>query len=415
MRGSASKSVYRSGVSAGIRNPLTIAGFPYPKAKSTTSPPSRIAHSRPTGSGNPSRSPRNPAAPCSPSTSRSCGSSPQGSGSNSVRASVTSGEYEPSTEARGETWFPHVDAPGTIRTCGLSLRRAALYPLSYGRAKGECSGEPVSDSVRELADRPAGEIESGIGGHLAPDVGKRDDAVCGVRRGARHPPDGLAVERELCVVDRKVGAFHRHDPETAIRMPSVVEPCDRLLSRVAALREADRPLHESRLGRHHAIVELASEPRRARKDAKPLELCFRDRYCVLRRVRVEELDRRHAVVPVRDREPVVIHDTVLCGTDDHDGAVLLALDRALRREPGSEKLAGEALAGLGLGQEQEIVVRPAYDDDGGHDARLRCQQERLARGADVELLDLVRHHPVQVRRGVRPDHGDVRPGTRCGL
>ncbi len=25
------------------------------------------------------------------------------------------------------------DAPGRIRTCGLSLRRRALYPLSYGR------------------------------------------------------------------------------------------------------------------------------------------------------------------------------------------------------------------------------------------------------------------------------------------
>ena len=198
-------------------------------------------------------------------------------------------------------------------------------------------------------------------------------------------------------------------------MPAVVEPRDRLLPRVAALREADRALHEPRLGRHHTIVELASEPGRTREDAKPLELRFRDRRCVLRRVRVEELDRGHAVVPVRDRQLVVIHDDVLCGTDDHDGAVLLALDRALRREPGTEKLAGEALAGLGLGQEQEVVLRPAYDDDGGHDARLRRQQERLARGADVELLDLVRHHPVQVRRGVRPDHGDVRPGTRRGL
>ena len=28
-------------------------------------------------------------------------------------------------------WLSH--APGTIRTCGLCLRRAALYPLSYGR------------------------------------------------------------------------------------------------------------------------------------------------------------------------------------------------------------------------------------------------------------------------------------------
>ena len=28
------------------------------------------------------------------------------------------------------------DAPGTIRTCDLCLRRAALYPLSYGRPSG---------------------------------------------------------------------------------------------------------------------------------------------------------------------------------------------------------------------------------------------------------------------------------------
>jgi hypothetical protein len=27
-------------------------------------------------------------------------------------------------------------APGKIRTCDLCLRRAALYPLSYGRGEG---------------------------------------------------------------------------------------------------------------------------------------------------------------------------------------------------------------------------------------------------------------------------------------
>src|SRR5690348_16897440 len=31
-------------------------------------------------------------------------------------------------------------APGMIRTCDLSLRRAALYPLSYGRSGAQCSG-----------------------------------------------------------------------------------------------------------------------------------------------------------------------------------------------------------------------------------------------------------------------------------
>ena len=30
-------------------------------------------------------------------------------------------------------------APGKIRTCGLCLRRAALYPLSYGRGDGKSS------------------------------------------------------------------------------------------------------------------------------------------------------------------------------------------------------------------------------------------------------------------------------------
>jgi hypothetical protein len=30
-------------------------------------------------------------------------------------------------------------APGRIRTCGLALRRRALYPLSYGRGNGQCN------------------------------------------------------------------------------------------------------------------------------------------------------------------------------------------------------------------------------------------------------------------------------------
>ena len=33
-----------------------------------------------------------------------------------------------------------MNAPGTIRTCGLCLRRAALYPLSYGRVFQAGSG-----------------------------------------------------------------------------------------------------------------------------------------------------------------------------------------------------------------------------------------------------------------------------------
>ncbi len=40
---------------------------------------------------------------------------------------------------------PRLHAPGTIRTCDLCLRRAALYPLSYGR------GEPSLAAARERA------------------------------------------------------------------------------------------------------------------------------------------------------------------------------------------------------------------------------------------------------------------------
>ena len=95
--------------------------------------------------------------------------------------------------------------------------------------------------------------------------------------------------------------------------------------------------------------------------------------------------------------------------------MLFRLDRAFRSEAGAEKLADEAFACLRLGQEEEVVLRPAEDDEGAHDARLRRQEQRLARGADVELLDLVRHHSVQVGRGVRPDHGNIGPGARRGL
>ena len=50
------------------------------------------------------------------------------------------------------------NAPGRIRTYGLSLRRRTLYPLSYGRsdggdATGEISG-PRSLGPSGMADRP---------------------------------------------------------------------------------------------------------------------------------------------------------------------------------------------------------------------------------------------------------------------
>ena len=45
-------------------------------------------------------------------------------------------------------WLSH--APGTIRTCGLCLRRAALYPLSYGRGRRSLQG-PMARPCRPRA------------------------------------------------------------------------------------------------------------------------------------------------------------------------------------------------------------------------------------------------------------------------
>ena len=45
------------------------------------------------------------------------------------------------------------NAPGKIRTCDLCLRRAALYPLSYGRGEGKSSCAAVRSPMRSFASR----------------------------------------------------------------------------------------------------------------------------------------------------------------------------------------------------------------------------------------------------------------------
>jgi SAM-dependent methyltransferase len=72
------------------------------------------------------------------------------------------------------------DAPGTIRTCDLCLRRAALYPLSYGRGEGKCSRTLVggrgaeSRTVRDVNDDEViAYYESGVElGRLETPVGR---------------------------------------------------------------------------------------------------------------------------------------------------------------------------------------------------------------------------------------------------
>ncbi len=85
--------------------------------------------------------------------------------------------------------------------------------------------------------------------------------------------------------------------------------------------------------------------------------------------------------------------------------VLLGLDLALRREAHAEQSRAHALAGAGLGQEQEVFDVPSQHDDRRDHARLRRQQQRLARIADRELLDVVREHRLEECLRTRAAHG----------
>ena len=186
-----------------------------------------------------------------------------------------------------------------------------------------------------------------------------------------------------------------------VRVPAVVEAGDRLLARVAALRERDRALVEPRLGRQDRVVDLGSPARRAREDPQPLELLVGRRRLD---VCVEHLDGGHAVVA--SRNPLGVAE------DDRRG-VLLRLDLALGGDPHPGQVRAHRLAELGLGEEQEVVLAAAPDEERRDHAGLRRQQQRLAASAGEHV---VRHHPLEEVRAPRALHAHVgaRTGVRLG-
>ncbi|RDI73269.1 hypothetical protein Gocc_3064 [Gaiella occulta] len=183
-----------------------------------------------------------------------------------------------------------------------------------------------------------------------------------------------------------------------------MEPRDRLLARIAALREADRALLEARLGGQHALVELAAEAWRGGQDAQPLELVGGDALGAVRRVGVEQLAGGNAVVVVRH--------AALDLPEDERRDMLLRLDRALRGEAEARKLGAQSLAELRLGQQQEVVLPAAQHYQRRDESGLRREQQRLARLAGSERLDVVGHHALQVGGGIRSGDGDERPRPR---
>jgi hypothetical protein len=169
---------------------------------------------------------------------------------------------------------------------------------------------------------------------------------------------------------------------------------------VASLEELTLGRVEACLGRQDAVVELAPDPRRARADAQALELVLTDEIRAVGRRGVEHLDGLEPVVAVRN---------ALAPAEDEERLVLLRLDLGLRREPEPAQLRRHTLAELRFREQQE-VIRPAAPDDERRDhAPLRREEERLAGVAEVERLDLVRDHPLEVAG--RLGAGDAHEGT----
>src|SRR6476659_4857586 len=76
---------------------------------------------------------------------------------------------------------------------------------------------------------------------------------------ARDPADGLCAVADLVA---RLGALDLERLQAPVDLPAVVQPGDRLLARIAALRERHVRLVEARLGREDRVVELLPPGRR---------------------------------------------------------------------------------------------------------------------------------------------------------
>ena len=221
-----------------------------------------------------------------------------------------------------------------------------------------------------------------------------DVAESAVADGARHAPDDLVAVADLVT---GLGAFDLQHPQAAVDLAPVPKARDRLLARVAALGERDVRLVETCFGRKDRVVELLAPGRPRALDAQALRLAFRERRLG---VAVEELRSRLAQLVVRN-------PALLAERDHRD--VLLGLDLDLRGEPGAQESGAHRITEPGLGEQQEVVVGAAHDDEWRDQAGLRRQEHRPAR----RLFDVVREHALQEVGRVGTGDPHVVARARC--
>ena len=72
----------------------------------------------------------------------------------------------------------------------------------------------------------------------------------------------------------------------------------------------------------------------------------------------------------------------------------------LRREARAKQLIAHRRSQLGLGQEEEVLLSAPQDAQRSNYTRLRREQERVARAARLERLDVVRDQALEVVLGI---------------
>src|SRR2546421_789042 len=260
-----------------------------------------------------------------------------------------------------------------------------------GRMFESCRAHRVSksaahgfDPLRQLAKtgkaRLRGDCQNRILGHFHSHVPECDLLCC-----ARDPADRFALQLQL--VTRCSVAFDFQDSQPAVHLASMALAGDWFLAGVAAFREADVRLVETRFRRQDALVDLAAPAWDAGLDPPVLEF-------VLAHLRAWRAFVEN-----------------LIAAEDEPRLVVLGLDLDLGREAGAEELRADPFAELGLRREQKVVGAAAKDAQRRDHARLRGEQKRLARRAVVERLDVVRDHALQVVLGVWSGDPDERART----
>src|SRR5579859_3687396 len=111
--------------------------------------------------------------------------------------------------------------------------------------------------------------------HLRPHVRERDDAAVRAARGARDPADLASFVQQWRVVLGRLVEIE--DSQPPVRVAAEAKTRDRLLARIAALREGDVAVVEPRLRRKNPVVELAPPARYGALDPAQLELVLPQR------------------------------------------------------------------------------------------------------------------------------------------